>query len=362
MGDSFGSQIPNIGGMRKHWNQVTVDGLNGNELSGTNRMNSSINLDAIAEVKVLLNTYKAEFGHSGGANIEIVSKSGSSTLRRIGLLVRQARRVECDAVGEQSGGPAEAEAARRHAGIQSRRSRDDPGPVGSEVGQEALLLLLVRRAAGAASRSRASLPHADGARAAGRFLPDVRRERASDQRQGSAVLRGVQRHHRWCRLLSGATGFPRIVSTRTRWPCSSLMPLPEYDQRQQRLQLPASGDLEQPALQPSDPPRHRPSGNNTIWGSLRTWRSSQYGSEITAGPAKWGFFDGSYVSGDNSVNGGWNHVLGSNGVNELSAGCGVRPKGSARSTTATCDHILKSSVGYTLGQFTDLNTLGASRR
>lgn len=78
MGDSFGSQLPNIGGQRRTWNQVTVDGLNGNELSGTNRMNSSINLDAIAEVKVLLNTYKAEFGHSAGANIEIVSKSGSA--------------------------------------------------------------------------------------------------------------------------------------------------------------------------------------------------------------------------------------------------------------------------------------------
>src|SRR5262249_20142062 len=81
MGDSFGSTIPNIGGNRKHWNQVTVDGLNGNELSGTNRMNSTINLDAIAEVKVLLNTYRAEFGHSGGANIEVVSKSGSSAYR-----------------------------------------------------------------------------------------------------------------------------------------------------------------------------------------------------------------------------------------------------------------------------------------
>ena len=79
MGDSFGSLMPNIGGMRKAWNQVTVDGLNGNELSGTSRMNSSINLDAIAEVKVLLNTYKAEFGHSGGANIEIDSKSGSAS-------------------------------------------------------------------------------------------------------------------------------------------------------------------------------------------------------------------------------------------------------------------------------------------
>ena len=69
---------------------MTVDGLNGNELSGTNRMNSSINLDAIAEVKVLLNTYKAEFGHSGGANIEIVSKSGSTELHRQRLLVRHA--------------------------------------------------------------------------------------------------------------------------------------------------------------------------------------------------------------------------------------------------------------------------------
>src|SRR6266571_1646429 len=78
LGDSFGSNIPNIGGQRRTWNQVTVDGLNGNELSGTNRMNSSINLDAIAEVKVLLNTYKAEFGHTAGANIEIVSKSGSN--------------------------------------------------------------------------------------------------------------------------------------------------------------------------------------------------------------------------------------------------------------------------------------------
>src|SRR5262245_12584435 len=79
MGDSFGSNVPNINGMRRAWNQVTVDGLNGNELSGTSRFSSAINLDAVAEVKVLLNTYKAEFGRTGGANIEIVSKSGGST-------------------------------------------------------------------------------------------------------------------------------------------------------------------------------------------------------------------------------------------------------------------------------------------
>src|SRR5688500_5981318 len=54
MGDSFGTQVPNIGGNRRAWNQVTVDGLNGNELSGTARFSSAISLDAIAEVKVLL--------------------------------------------------------------------------------------------------------------------------------------------------------------------------------------------------------------------------------------------------------------------------------------------------------------------
>src|SRR5690349_19529242 len=95
MGDSFGSQIPNIAGQRRTWNQVTVDGLNGNELSGTNRMNSSINLDAIAEGKVLLNTYKAEFGHSGGANIEIVSKSGAWNYS--GSLYSYGKRDACNA-------------------------------------------------------------------------------------------------------------------------------------------------------------------------------------------------------------------------------------------------------------------------
>src|SRR5688572_9080022 len=81
MGDAFGSNVPNVNGMRRGWNQVTVDGLNGNELSGTSRFASAINLDAIAEVKVLLNTYKAEFGRTGGANIEIVTKSGSTDYR-----------------------------------------------------------------------------------------------------------------------------------------------------------------------------------------------------------------------------------------------------------------------------------------
>jgi len=81
MGDSFGSNVPQVGGARRSWNAVTVDGLLGNETSGTAKFSSALNLDAIEEVKVLLNTYKAEFGRSGGTNIQIVSKGGGSEYR-----------------------------------------------------------------------------------------------------------------------------------------------------------------------------------------------------------------------------------------------------------------------------------------
>src|SRR5262245_24575528 len=78
LGESLGSQIPHIAGNRQHWNVVMVDGVFGNEASGQNRMASQINLDAISEIKVLLDTYKAEFGRGGGANIQIVSKGGNT--------------------------------------------------------------------------------------------------------------------------------------------------------------------------------------------------------------------------------------------------------------------------------------------
>src|SRR4030095_7174920 len=93
-------------------------------------------------------------------------------------------------------------------------------------------------------------------------------------------------------------------------------------------EAPSSAAYNSRRKEPSSNPRYnnlvrvdsRPSPHNSLWGSVRTWSSSQYGSEITAGPAKWGFSDGSSVSGDSSVTGGWNHILGSSGVNEVSAG------------------------------------------
>ena len=357
MGDSFGSQIPNIGGMRKHWNQVTVDGLNGNELSGTNRMNSSINLDAIAEVKVLLNTYKAEFGHSGGANIEIISKSGSSTYQgsaywygkrdawnatpwennRSGLAKPK---LHVDTPGFTLGGPL------KIPGLYDQKGDKKlfffysfEGPQVQRPGQVRLYRMPT------ALERKGDFSQTFDANGRVIFIKDPSSSGA-------------------CSATNGGPGcfannvIPTDRLDQNALALMNLMPLPNTTSANNSYNFTRQETSKNPRFNHLIRLDGRPSGNNTIWGSVRTWRSSQYGSEITAGPAKWGFFNGSYVSGDNSVNGGWNHIFGSNGVNELSAGYRRATEGFGTKTDGDLQHILKSTVGYKLGQFSSLNTLG----
>ena len=78
LGMSFGTAVPNVGGARRDWSNVIVDGVVANEVGASSLMAQQINLDAIAEVRVLLNSYRAEYGRAGGGQVQIVSKSGSS--------------------------------------------------------------------------------------------------------------------------------------------------------------------------------------------------------------------------------------------------------------------------------------------
>ncbi len=77
LGGNFGTGTPNIQGTRSQWNTQSVDGVTGNDLGSPNTFSSPINLDAIAEVKVLLNNYQAEYGRNGAASVNVITKSGS---------------------------------------------------------------------------------------------------------------------------------------------------------------------------------------------------------------------------------------------------------------------------------------------
>lgn len=77
VGENLGTAFPNIQGGRYEWNTLNVDGLAGNDLGNPYTGSSSINLDSISDVKVLLNNYQAEYGRNGGAFINVVTKSGT---------------------------------------------------------------------------------------------------------------------------------------------------------------------------------------------------------------------------------------------------------------------------------------------
>ena len=340
MGDSFGSQMPNIGGQRRNWNQVTVDGLNGNELSGTNRMNSSINLDAIAEVKVLLNTYKAEFGHTGGANIEIVSKSGSADYH--GSAYWYGRRDAWNASPWEN----------KRAGLAKPKLHiDTPGfNLGGPVRIPGVCDRAPTRSCSSSTRSRRRRCRSPdrcastGCRprwSAGRLLADDRHQRAlifvKDPPSSLA-----------CSVTAGGAGcFPGNIIPANRLDSNglallNLLPLPNALGQSPNYNFSRQETADNPRLNNLLRVDTRPSSGSTIWATVRTFNSNQYGSEITAGPAKWGFFNGAYLSGDNAVNGGWNHVSSSSGVNEFQTGIRRRPKGSVPND-ADLDRIRKAT-------------------
>ena len=81
LGMSFGTDVPNVGGARRDWSNVTVDGVVANEVGASSLMAQQINLDAISEVRILLNSYRAEYGRAGGGQVQIVTKSGGTAYR-----------------------------------------------------------------------------------------------------------------------------------------------------------------------------------------------------------------------------------------------------------------------------------------
>lgn len=70
------SGAPIIHGVRGDYMAISLDGVVANN-RGLGTTENMLNLDAIAEVKVLLGNYQAEYGKNAGAIINVVTKSGT---------------------------------------------------------------------------------------------------------------------------------------------------------------------------------------------------------------------------------------------------------------------------------------------
>ncbi len=73
-----------VNGMRPNSNNMTIDGV-ANIDTGDNGGNmATTNIDAVSEFKVLTNAYAAEYGRATGAQVQVVTKSGSQSFHGSG--------------------------------------------------------------------------------------------------------------------------------------------------------------------------------------------------------------------------------------------------------------------------------------
>src|SRR5262249_53667359 len=71
-------------GNRANTNNLTFDGMALTAIGNHTSTILTVSQDAVAEVKVLISNYQAEYGRMSGANIELISKSGSREFHGLG--------------------------------------------------------------------------------------------------------------------------------------------------------------------------------------------------------------------------------------------------------------------------------------
>jgi Carboxypeptidase regulatory-like domain len=74
-----------VNGSRASQLHVTVNGGTNEDTGGNSGWMAPVSLDAVQEVKVLTNSYEAEYGRSSGAQISMVTKSGTSQFHGTGF-------------------------------------------------------------------------------------------------------------------------------------------------------------------------------------------------------------------------------------------------------------------------------------
>ena len=83
-GGSYGTGTPNIAGSFSGTNILAVDGVVSNDQGTPNVFSSVTTLDAIGEVKVLLNSYQAEYAGNGGPIVQVVTRGGGQQIHGSG--------------------------------------------------------------------------------------------------------------------------------------------------------------------------------------------------------------------------------------------------------------------------------------
>ena len=152
-------------------NNIMMDGISTMD-TGNNGILLQMNVESIAEVKVLTSSYQAEYGRSSGLQITAVTKSGTNRFRGSVYGVFRDSDWNSNSRTNVLNGDPKTVLERKGSRLFDRR----PGRQAGRQ-QQAVLLLQPRVRAAHRRQQRRALPHADGPRTGRRFLADLRQQR-----------------------------------------------------------------------------------------------------------------------------------------------------------------------------------------
>jgi hypothetical protein len=349
LGDSFGTLIPHVGGKRRDWNTVMVDGVLGNEIGQANRMAQQINLDSIAEIKVLINNYRAEYGRTGGAQVHIVSKGGSS--KYSGGLYYYGRHEKLNATSffnNRSNAPKPRYRFNTY-------GANAGGPLPWLNGDEKKLLFFYSFEA----------PMTERPGPLRRWTMPTERERRGDfsqtlDSQGRLIFIRDPRADGVCNAQTGGPAcFPGNVIPADRinrdgQALLNVLPMPtlfdrgftngQFNHQTQEI-------AENPKLNQIGRVDWRPTSTDSFYFTYKDWYSDQRGSEVTAGPNKWGWFNSHYLNTDRGASVNYTKIIRSTIVNDAAFGMRHQTEQFHPVSEADWERIRRTDVGYTLGQF-----------
>ncbi len=328
-----------------------MDGVVANEVGASQLMAQQINLDAISEVRVLLNTYRAEYGRAGGGQVQIVTKAGTSNYR--GNIYEYVRNEAFNANNFFN----------NRSNIKKPRYRFNTfganlgGPVPGLNGAEKKLFFFYSLEA----------PIVNRPGPARNWTMPTDREMQGDfsqtlDSQGRLInIKDPQRVGLACSAVGtpGPGCFPGNIIPRERLNPNGvalLNMLPRgnnFDRNftQGQFNLTTQENAENPKMNNIVRVDWRPTARDNFYFTFKDWYSDQRGSEVTAGPNKWGFFNTHYLNTDRGFSANYTRIIRPNLVLDSDIGTRQQTEQFYPLTDADWTRINRDTVGFNVGQF-----------
>jgi hypothetical protein len=348
-GGNFGTTTPNINGTRATWNTMTVDGVVGNDMGSPQVFSSSINFDAIGEVQVELNNYRAEYGRNGGPVVNIVTKSGTKSYKGSAYWYKRNEALNANDFFNNKNGIAKPIYRYDTAGA----TLGGPVPI-PRSGSSRDKLFFFYSFDGMKSLNPRPLQQVTVPTAA---------ERAGDFSQS------LDQNGRLIVIRDPLTGqpFPGNVIppariNRNGQALLGVFPLPnalDRDVTRGAYDYNFQESLDVPKRQHVVRVDYHPSTKDAFYGRVSTWYGDNQGYNVAAGGAAWGLVKLHYLFTDDGGVFNWTRVVSNAVVNEASVAIRHSTENGPPLSDAELARIQKASVGFSLGQlFPAINPLG----